>query len=225
MAARALSLVLFLVCLKSLALEGIGQYLTFLSGEVKPEKVIKGPIPERYFERYTLGKRIVWKRITQGEKREILQRSDKKIDLKSPPLKRYLWWCNLEKILMNQWTWTICHGDDHSACKKVPLSGLGPNWDKVRKMCLKNITHCFEKRPSPSQRHKKLDQVYCAWLIKWVVKRQRQNIQLAELNMRWWIISETWGYWVSIWRYWLVLGWYKLVLLGIGLYLSRKPTF
>ena len=59
MAARALSLVLFLACLKSLALEGIGQYLTFLSGEGKPEKVIKGPIPEIYFERYTLGKRIV----------------------------------------------------------------------------------------------------------------------------------------------------------------------
>ena len=43
----------------------------------------------------------------------------------------------------------------------------------------------------------KLDQVYCAWLIKW------------------WIISGTWWYWVSIWRYWLVLGQYKLVLLGI----------
>ena len=98
MAARALSLVLFLVCLKSLALEGIGQYLTLLSGEGKPEKVIKRPIPEIYFERYTLGKRIVWKRIIQGEKREILQRSDKKNDLKSPPLKRYLWWCNLENI-------------------------------------------------------------------------------------------------------------------------------
>ena len=56
MAARALSLVLFFFCLKSLALEGIGQYLTLLSGEGKPEKVIKGPIPERYFERYTLQK-------------------------------------------------------------------------------------------------------------------------------------------------------------------------
>ena len=38
-----------------------------------------------------------------------------------------------------------------------------------------------------------LDQVYCAWLIKW------------------WIISGTWWYWVSIWRYLLVLGQLKLV--------------
>ena len=59
MAPRALSLVVFLFCLKSLALEGIGQYLTFFSGEGKPEKVIKGPIPERYIEKYTLGKKIV----------------------------------------------------------------------------------------------------------------------------------------------------------------------
>ena len=45
-----------------------------------------------------------------------------------------------------------------------------------------------------------LDQVYCAWLIKWVVKRE--IIQLAELCLsRWWIISGTWWYWVSIWRY------------------------
>ena len=45
----------------------------------------------------------------------------------------------------------------------------------------------------------KLDQVYCAWLIKWVVKRE--IIQLAELcPMKWWIIfiSCTWWYWVSI---------------------------
>ena len=50
----------------------------------------------------------------------------------------------------------------------------------------------------------KLDQVYCAWLIKW------------------WIISGTWWYWVSIWRYWLVLGQYKLVLLGIRWYMVSK---
>ena len=41
--------------------------------------------------------------------------------------------------------------------------------------------------------HLELDQVYCAWLIKW------------------WIISGTWWYWVSIWRYLLVLGQLKLV--------------
>ena len=67
----------------------------------------------------------------------------------------------------------------------------------------------------------KLDQVYCAWLIKWVVKRE--IIQLAELCLtRWWIISGTWWYWVSIWRYWLVLGQYKLVLLGIRWYMVSK---
>ena len=62
-----------------------------------------------------------------------------------------------------------------------------------------------------------LDQVYCAWLIKWVIKRE--IIQSAELCLtRWWIINGTWWYWVSIWRYWLVLGQYKLVLLGIRWY-------
>ena len=50
----------------------------------------------------------------------------------------------------------------------------------------------------------KLDQVYCAWLIKW------------------WIISGTWWHWVSIWRYWLVLGQYKLVLLDIRWYMVSK---
>ena len=44
-----------------------------------------------------------------------------------------------------------------------------------------------------------LDQVYCAWLIKWVVKSE--IVQLAELCLtRWWIISDTWWYWVSTWR-------------------------
>ena len=66
-----------------------------------------------------------------------------------------------------------------------------------------------------------LDQVYCAWLIKWVVKRE--IIQLTELCLtRWWIISGTWWYWVSIWRYWLVLGQYKLVLLDIRWYMVSK---
>ena len=67
----------------------------------------------------------------------------------------------------------------------------------------------------------KVDQVYCAWLIKWVIKRE--IIQLAEMCLtRWWIISGTWWYWVSIWRYWLVLGQYKLVLLGIRWYRVSK---
>ena len=44
---------------------------------------------------------------------------------------------------------------------------------------------------------RKLDQVYCAWLIKWVIKRE--IIQLTELCLtRWWIISGTWWYWVNI---------------------------
>ena len=66
--------------------------------------------------------------------------------------------------------------------------------------------------------HFKLDQIYCAWLIKWVIKRE--IIQLAELCLtRWWIISGSWWVWVSMWRYWLVLGqlsWYCLVLGGTG---------
>ena len=67
----------------------------------------------------------------------------------------------------------------------------------------------------------KLDQVYCAWLIKWVVKRE--IIQLAQLCLtRWLIISGTWRYWVSIWRYWLVLDQYKLVLLDIRWYRVSK---
>ena len=65
----------------------------------------------------------------------------------------------------------------------------------------KHLFHEFEY----CKRHSKLDQVYCAWLIKWVVKWE--IIQLAELCLtRWWIISGTWWYWVSIWQYWLVLG-------------------
>ena len=43
----------------------------------------------------------------------------------------------------------------------------------------------------------KTRQVYCAWLIKWVVKIE--IIQLAELcPMKWWIIRGTWWHWVSI---------------------------
>ena len=69
--------------------------------------------------------------------------------------------------------------------------------------------------------HLQLDQVYCAWLIKWVVKRE--IIQLAELCLsRWWIKSGTWWYWISIWRYWLVLGQYKLELLGFRWYRVSK---
>ena len=68
---------------------------------------------------------------------------------------------------------------------------------------------------------KELDQVYCASLIKWVVKRE--IIQLAELCLsRWWIKSGTWWYWISIWRYWLVLGQYKLELLGFRWYRVSK---
>ena len=67
----------------------------------------------------------------------------------------------------------------------------------------------------------KLDQVYCAWLIKWVLKRE--IIQLAELCLsRWWIKSGTWWYWISIWRYSLVLGQYKLELLGFRWYRVSK---
>ena len=72
-----------------------------------------------------------------------------------------------------------------------------------------------------SKRSSWLDQVYCAWLIKWVVKRE--IIQLAELCLsRWWIKSGTWWYWISIWRYWLVLGQYKLELLGFRWYRVSK---
>ena len=68
---------------------------------------------------------------------------------------------------------------------------------------------------------RKLDQVYCAWLIKWVVKRE--IIQLAELCLtRRWILSGTWWFWVIIWQYWLVLGQYKLVLLDIRWYMVSK---
>ena len=67
----------------------------------------------------------------------------------------------------------------------------------------------------------KLDQVYCAWLTKWVLKRE--IIQLAELCLsKWWIKSGTWYYWISIWRYWLVLGQYKLELLGFRWYRVSK---
>ena len=64
------------------------------------------------------------------------------------------------------------------------------------------------------QKLTKLDQIHCAWLITWVVKRE--TIQLAELCLtRWWILSGIWWYWVSIWWYWLVFCQYKLVMLGI----------
>ena len=79
------------------------------------------------------------------------------------------------------------------------------HWELFRWDLLCNLTH----------------QVYCAWLIKWVVKRE--IIQLTELCLtRWWIISGTWWYWVSIWRYWLVLDQYKLVLLDIRWYRVSK---
>ena len=67
-----------------------------------------------------------------------------------------------------------------------------------------HVRHCLDEV------NIKLDQVYCAWLIKWVVKRE--IIQLAELCLsRWWIKSGIWWYWISIWRYLLVLGQLKLV--------------
>ena len=63
--------------------------------------------------------------------------------------------------------------------------------------------------------------LYCAWLIKWAVKRE--IIQLAELcHTGLSIISGTWWYWVRIWRYWLVLGQYKLILLGTRWYRVSK---
>ena len=48
----------------------------------------------------------------------------------------------------------------------------------------------------------KLDQVYCAWLIKWIIKGEIIQLCLT----KWWIISGTSRYWVSIRRYCLVLG-------------------
>ena len=48
----------------------------------------------------------------------------------------------------------------------------------------------------------KLDQVYCAWLIKWIIKGEIIQLCLT----KWWIISGTSRYWVSIRRYWLVFG-------------------
>jgi len=49
---------------------------------------------------------------------------------------------------------------------------------------------------------KKLHQVYCAWLIKWMIKGEIIQVCLK----KWWIISGTSRYWVSIRRYCLVLG-------------------
>ena len=60
------------------------------------------------------------------------------------------------------------------------------------------------KKTGQRAKENKLDQVYCAWLIKW------------------WLISGTWWYRVSIWRYWLVLGQYRLVLLDIRWYMVSK---
>ena len=83
-------------------------------------------------------------------------------------------------------------------------------WFQIFQKFLKS----FESVLKLSKTHEELDQVYCAWLIKWVVKRE--IIQLDELCItRWWMISGTWWYWVSIWPYWLVLDKYMLVLLGI----------
>ena len=57
--------------------------------------------------------------------------------------------------------------------KNFPLNGPGPK-------------HALEL-----ENYWKLDQVHCAWLIKWVVKRE--IIQLAELCLtRWWILSGSW---------------------------------
>ena len=68
---------------------------------------------------------------------------------------------------------------------------------------------------------RKLDQVYYAWLIKWVVKWE--FFKLTELCLSgWFIISGTWWYWVSIWWYWLVLDQYKLVLFDIRWYRVSK---
>ena len=47
-----------------------------------------------------------------------------------------------------------------------------------------------------------LDEVYCAWLIKWIIKGEIIQLCLT----KWWIISGTSRYWVSIRRYCLVLG-------------------
>ena len=69
----------------------------------------------------------------------------------------------------------------------------------------------------------KLDQVYCAWLNRWVVKRE--FFQLAQLGLKgWWIISDTgWcvmvlGQYMAIlvgtWWYWVSISWYCLVLSG-----------
>ena len=71
------------------------------------------------------------------------------------------------------------------------------------------------------KKRKLLDQVYYAWLIKWVVKWE--FFKLTELCLSgWFIISGTWWYWVSIWRYWLVLDQYKLVLFDIRWYRVSK---
>ena len=47
-----------------------------------------------------------------------------------------------------------------------------------------------------------LDQVYWAWLIKWIIKGEIIQLCLT----KWWIISDTSRYWVSIRQNWLVLG-------------------
>ena len=84
-----------------------------------------------------------------------------------------------------------------------------------------NSSHFLDELWPYEQIKNQLDQVYCAWLIKWVLKRE--IIQLAELCLsRWWIKSGTWWYWISIWRYSLVLGQYKLELLGFRWYRVSK---
>ena len=54
----------------------------------------------------------------------------------------------------------------------------------------------------PKNKILELDQVYCAWLIKWIIKGEIIQLCLT----KWWIISGTSRYWVSIRRYCLVLG-------------------
>ena len=94
-------------------------------------------------------------------------------------------------------------------------------WDGAGSYPVTGSPHVPRRFPPRNKSTFKLDQVYCAWLLKWVVKRE--TIQLAELCFtRLWIISCTWWYWVSIWRYWLVLGQYKLVLLAIRWYMVSK---
>ena len=110
-------------------------------------------------------------------------------------------------------TWKLCICELFFRRRIVFASFLG-----CQLGCSVDTTHV---RPRRTNVWIKLDQVYCAWLIKWGLKRE--IIQLAELCLsRWWIKSGTWWYWISIWRYSLVLGQYKLELLGFRWYRVSK---